>query len=326
MDMTRFSIVGFAEIVLRYFFFRRLFRKIVAWIENHKPRVVCFVDYPGLNMRIAAALFEKKLSARAGGSIRLFYYVSPQVWAWREGRKFKLEKYVDSLATIFAFEKDVYKDTGLDVKYVGHPLADVDISKCIGYEKNGPILLLPGSRESAVKKIFPEMLKCFSLFSRNEPGKMATVIYASDGILAIMRKILNKKYKSLVSKVSFVADGRQVEARAALMSSGTMSLKCCLAGIPGAILYRSNCLTFALAKRMIKVKYIGIANVLLNRCAWPEYIQHAIDPKVISRYLLSCSDDGKVLERCRSDTEELRALIRRNPDMSPEEWLCSALE
>jgi lipid-A-disaccharide synthase len=110
------------------------------------------------------------------------------------------------------------------------------------------------------------------------------------------------------------------------MSSGTMSLKCCFAGIPGAILYRSNCLTFAIAKRLVKVRHRGIANVLLNRCAWPEYIQRAIDPKAISRYLLDCSSGGKIFERCRGDAEELKALIGRESEVSPEEWLCGALD
>ncbi|MDR2721142.1 MAG: lipid-A-disaccharide synthase, partial [Puniceicoccales bacterium] len=95
LDITKFAVVGFAEVVLRCIFFKKLLKKIVAWIEKHKPLVICLVDYPGLNLRIARMLFEKQLSAKAGGTIKLFYYISPQVWAWKRERRFELEKYVD---------------------------------------------------------------------------------------------------------------------------------------------------------------------------------------------------------------------------------------
>ncbi|MDR3274313.1 MAG: lipid-A-disaccharide synthase [Puniceicoccales bacterium] len=326
LDMTKFSVVGFMEVVFKCLFFRKLLKKIVAWIEKHKPLVICLVDCPGLNFRIARALFEKKLSAKAGGSIKLYYYISPQIWAWKGKRRFKLEKYVDSLGTIFEFEKKAYSDTTLDVKYVGHPFADIDISQVVSYEKDGPVLLLPGSREAAIGKIFPKMLESFSHFSKQEPAKMATVLYASDKTLAIMRKILNKKFQHLAQKVSFIPDGRRVETCAALMSSGTMSLKCCLAGIPGAILYGTSYLTFAIAKRLIKLKYIGIANILLNREAWPEFIQHAINSKVVAKYLLDCVSVPDILNRHENDANELKSTIGAKPEIPPEEWLCAALD
>ncbi|MDR0595431.1 MAG: lipid-A-disaccharide synthase [Puniceicoccales bacterium] len=325
INMTKFSVIGFAEVMVNYLFFRKLIKRIIEWIEKHRPLAICLVDYPGLNIRIARLLYEKKLSTKAGGPIKVYYYISPQVWAWKEKRKFALEKYADSLGVIFEFEKEVYRSTNLEVKYVGHPFADLDMSQIVSYEKDGPILLLPGSRESAIKKIFPKMLAVFSIFSKREPAKMATVLYASDKTLSTMRRILNKKFQHLVSKVSFIADGKHVEACAALMSSGTMSLKCCLTGMPGAILYRSSCLTFAIAKRLVKLKHIGIANILLNRSAWPEFIQRAIKPKVIAKYLFECIGDGNIAEQHKRDAAELKATIRGTPDILPEEWLYGAI-
>jgi len=155
---------------------------------------------------------------------------------------------------------------------------------------------------------------------------MATVLYASDKTLATMRKILNKKFQHLVQKVSFIADGKHVETCAALMSSGTMSLKCCLAGIPGAILYRTSYLTFTIASRLIKLKYIGIANILMNRGAWPEFIQHAINSKVVAKYLLDCVNDPDILNRHKTDAKELKSIIGAKPKISPEEWLYAALD
>ncbi|MDR1255856.1 MAG: lipid-A-disaccharide synthase [Puniceicoccales bacterium] len=325
LDMTRFSVVGFVEVLAKYFFFRKLLKKIVGWIKKHRPAAVCLVDCPGLNLRIARALFEKKLSTKAGGNINLYYYISPQVWAWRGRRRFKLEKYVDSLGTIFEFEKKVYGDTKLDVKYVGHPFVGISIAQIVSYKEDGPVLLLPGSRESAIKRIFPAMLACFHHFSLQEPARMATILYASDKTLAAMRKILNKKFQHLVNKVSFIADGKHVEASVALMSSGTMSLKCCLAAIPGAILYKANCLTFAIAKRLVKLKHIGIANILLERGAWPEFIQGAIKPKIVAKYLLECVGDGDIASQHKDDAEKLKAIINGKPEIAPEKWLYGAL-
>jgi lipid-A-disaccharide synthase len=322
LDMTKFAIVGFVEVIFRCMFFRKLLKKIVTWIEKYRPSVICLVDFPGLNLRIARMLFEKKLSAKAGGSIKLFYYISPQVWAWKSERRFELEKYVDSLGVIFEFEKSAYSDTGLEVKYVGHPLADPGATETVSYDKDGPVLLLPGSRVSAIRKIFPKMLACFTHFSKQIPEKMATVLYASDKTLSTMRKVLNKKFKHLTDRISFIPDGKHIEACAALMSSGTMSLKCCLAGIPGAVLYKSNCLTFLLAKRLVKLKHIGIANILLNRGAWPEFIQYAIKPKVVANYLVTSSNTRK---QRAIDAEDLKAIISTKPDVSSEEWLYGAI-
>jgi lipid-A-disaccharide synthase len=325
LDMTKFSIVGLMEVAFRYFFFRKLLGKVVAWIKKYEPRVVCLVDYPGFNIRIARTLFKRGLSVKSGGNIKLLYYISPQVWAWKGKRKFELERYVDGLATIFEFEKAIYSDTKLDVKYVGHPFARADIAKLVSYEERGPVLLLPGSRKFAVKRIFPKMLGCFSAFAKYEPTKMATIIYASDKMLSVMRRILNKKFKHLVNKVSFTPDGRNVDACAALMSSGTMSLRCCLAGLPGAILYKSNCITFILAKLFVRLKYMGMANILLKHLAWPEFIQYAIGEKVVSRYLLECVNNAEIREKCQRNAEELLSIISKKPDIAPDVWLYDAI-
>ncbi|MDE6432315.1 MAG: lipid-A-disaccharide synthase, partial [Opitutales bacterium] len=281
-DMTKFSVVGLSEVIAKYFFFKKLLNRILAWIKRNKPRTVCLVDYPGLNLRIAEALFRKKLSQKSGGSIRVVYYTSPQIWAWKKRRRFLLEKYVDSLGTIFEFEKGCYNDTSLDVEFVGHPFKREEIENYVAYSTTAPVLLLPGSRIPAIRKIFPAMLKCFREFSKSEQTKMATVMYASDQALHLMRRILNKRFSDLKGKVSFIPDSRKVEACATLMSSGTMSLKCCLAGIPGAILYKSASLTYLVGKYFLKIKRLGIANILLKKKAWPEFIQGDIRPKIIA--------------------------------------------
>lgn len=326
LDMTKFSVVGLTEVILKYFFFRRLLKRIIIWIKSNNPRVVCLVDYPGLNLRIARLLFKEGISNKSGGPVKVLYYISPQIWAWKSKRRFLLEKYVDSVGTIFEFEKECYRDTSLDVRFVGHPFDKDGTASYVSYSINTPILLLPGSRVSAVRKIFPEMLRCFREFSHLKNNKMATVMYADHRTLHLMRRILNKKFRDLKGKVSFIPNGKHVEACATIMSSGTMSLRCCLAGIPGVILYKSALLTFLVGKYVLKLKRLGIANILLGKNIWPEFIQNKIDPRVVAQYVSRCIDDPEIHRSAQACSVKLGEIVFKRPDLSPIDWVVDALE
>src|SRR5690606_27332285 len=116
-DLTQYSVVGFFEVLKHYKELKSLFDEILRWIREHRPKVVCFVDYPGMNLRIAKRLTLEGLSARSGGATRLLYYISPQVWAWKAKRKFQMGTMLDSLAVIFPFEVDVFTGTNLDTRF-----------------------------------------------------------------------------------------------------------------------------------------------------------------------------------------------------------------
>ena len=124
--MTAVSIVGFVEVAKHYGFFKGLFNRTLDWIEKYRPLHICFVDYPGFNLRLADQLARRGLSVKGGGSIGVSYYIGPQVWAWKAGRRFKMEKVLDRLGVIFPFEVDCFKDTQLPVEFVGHPFVDDD--------------------------------------------------------------------------------------------------------------------------------------------------------------------------------------------------------
>ncbi|MGB0745249.1 MAG: hypothetical protein ACPGSB_12055, partial [Opitutales bacterium] len=120
-DLTEVSIVGFVEVLKHYNFFKALFNRTLDWIELYTPKQICFVDYPGFNLRLADQLHRRGLSRKAGGSIELSYYIGPQIWAWKAKRRFKMAKLLDRLGVIFPFEVACYKDTELPVEFVGHP-------------------------------------------------------------------------------------------------------------------------------------------------------------------------------------------------------------
>jgi lipid-A-disaccharide synthase len=154
-DLTASSVVGFVEVVKHYGFFKALFAQTLRWIAEHRPRAICLVDYPGFNLRLAASLYANGLAAKAGGPVKLLYYISPQIWAWKAGRRFPMAKTLDALACIFPFEVECYADTQLPVDFVGHPFLAEDYVAPVRYEASAPLLLLPGSRKQAVQRIWP---------------------------------------------------------------------------------------------------------------------------------------------------------------------------
>jgi lipid-A-disaccharide synthase len=137
---------------------------------------------------------------------------------------------------------------------------------------------------------------------------------------------LNKRFPKLLSKITFLADGESIEASAAIMSSGTMSLKCCLGEIPGAIVYKTHPITYIIGKTLVKVKYLGIANVLLKRCVWREFIQSHLKPKSVAKYILQCLNNKEIQHSFKTVSTDLRDLLSADKDTSVAQWVVSAIE
>ena len=314
-DLTASSVVGLVEVLKNYSFFKALLADTVRWIEEHRPRVVCLVDYPGLNLRLAAVLRERGLSARGGGVIQVLYYISPQIWAWKAGRRFTMARDLDALAAIFPFEPQCYADTTLPVEFVGHPFVAADYLPPVRYDRSGPVLLLPGSRRQAVGRIFPVLLAGFRAYGRGE----AIVLYPSADILDVLRAAHPPPNVRLVSldggdPGALCPAGRAPAraphlASAVLTSSGTMSMHCALAGIPGAITYRANPLTYVLGRLLVKIDYLGIANLLLGEAMYPEYIQGAATAAALASELAAAVEDPGRRARTAAQATRLRELL-----------------
>lgn len=329
-DMTTFSAVGFVEVLSNFSFYSDLFKKILAWIRERRPRVVCFVDFPGMNLRLADAMKKEGISRKGGGDVAVLHYVSPQIWAWKAKRRFRMEKLIDSLGALFPFELKCYADTRLDVRFVGDPFAEPDYRLPVKYVADAPVLLLPGSRSKPVARIFPILLAAWGKFHAAHPDKRAVVLHPGEPVLSILRELRGKSdaARSIeLVPVDDVADAQQ-PASAVLMSSGTMSRTCSLAGIPGAILYKANPLTWAIGRALVgdKVKYLGMANILLDRVVYPEFLQGDATPDALAERLSACFDDPAVLARMRADCDELHALLRpRAGDLDAARWIAQFL-
>jgi len=316
-DMTAFSVVGLMEVLKNYSFFKKLSEAIVDWICLYRPRAVCFVDYPGLNLHIAQALKQRGISCMGGGNVRTLYYISPQIWAWKAKRRFKMAETLDSLAVIFPFETACYADTSLSVSFVGHPFLEDSYKPNVKLDEAGKILLLAGSRSIAVSRIFPVMLKALDML----PNQKAVAIYPTSEIKKILETCLKKNPK-IASRVQLIGNKHDVlGVKAVMMSSGTMSLACSLQGIPGAIVYKANPLTYAIGRSLVKIKYLSIANILLDSPAWPEFIQFEASAQKLAAYMQKCVSDSGERKKFVQYAAKLKGLLRAPQEMDAAGWL-----
>ncbi|MFP4069351.1 MAG: lipid-A-disaccharide synthase [Opitutales bacterium] len=320
-DLTAVSIVGFVEVVRHYGFFKSIFDRTLDWIECHRPRHICFVDYPGFNLRLAEQLRRRGLSRKGGGEIGLSYYIGPQIWAWKAKRRFKMAETLDRAGVIFPFEVECFADTTLPVEFVGHPFVREGRRLPFRHEADAPVCLLPGSRRAAVGRIFPVLLDGYRLALRAQPELTARVVYPSEGIREVLEGVL-QSYPELRKSVELVPNtGEPLSASAVLMSSGTMSLSVAMSGIPGAIAYRLNPLSYWMGRVIVKIDYIGISNLLLGRALHPEYIQGAATPRRLAKEIERATRDPRAAEEAAAGAAELRELLRPDSGASAAEWL-----
>lgn len=245
-------------------------------IQTYKPDVVVLIDYPGFNMRIAGWAHDR--------GYKVVYYISPQVWAWKESRVRAIRKSVDRMLVILPFEKAFYARWGYEVEYVGHPLIEV-VSQARMQGPGAPlapgkiIALLPGSRRQEVLEKLPVMLRMTAFF----PGYTFVLgrgPHLDDGMLTN----LLKDYPQVL-----VVEGQTYEllqqADAALVTSGTATLETALFRVPQVVCYIGSPISYQLAKRLIKVKYISLVNLIMDREVVKELIQHEMNPENLRREL-----------------------------------------
>jgi lipid-A-disaccharide synthase len=316
LDRTAVSVVGLAEVARNLSFFRALIEDTVRWVKQHRPRAVCFVDNSGVNLRIARQLRLRGISAKGGGRVRTLYYISPQIWASRAVRRFDMARNLDALAVIFPFEVACYADTSLPVAFVGHPFMASDYRAPVRLDPMGPVLLLPGSRPKAVGLILPALLGGYREFSRQHPSTPAVILYPSAAIRSQLEAA------SLPPGVSLKQAGAEpVGASAVLTSSGTMSMHCALAGIPGAITYRTDPLTYMVGKWLVRVPYLGIANILLGEAMYPEFIQATASAGALAAQLASCVGDPTRRAHTATQSAQLRSMLVNPAGATEADWL-----
>ncbi len=241
-------------------------------IKNHQPDVLILVDYPGFNLRIAK--FAKELG------IKVIYYISPQLWAWKEGRVEIIKKYVDEMMVILPFEEDFYKKHGVHSHFVGHPLLDaISTLQDISVEnfkaehqlnEKEIIALLPGSRAQEVEKMLEIMLSVRPYFKEYQ--------FVIAGAPSLPKEFYQKYVDDNVHFVSNKTYDLLRCSKAALVTSGTATLETALLNIPEVVCYRGSKISYAIAKRLVKnIKYISLVNLIMDREVVKELIQNDLN-------------------------------------------------
>jgi lipid-A-disaccharide synthase len=309
------AFMGFAEVLSNL---RTIFRNLKFCkrdILQFKPDVLILIDYPGFNLRIAKW-------AKSQG-LKMIYYISPQVWAWKENRVRAMKQCIDKMLVILPFEKDYYKNKwNWEVEYVGHPLVEVverfkaehsslavDRWPMAG-EKTGIVALLPGSRKQEITKKLPVMLEV----SRYFPNYQFIVAQAPS--------IENSFYEAFTSRfpnVSSVTNKTYqllLQAKAALVTSGTATLETALFGVPEAVCYKGSPVSYQIAKRVIKVKFISLVNLIMDRLVVKELIQDEMNPENLVKELNELLNNKERIATLQKDYGDLRNILHSKGDAS----------
>ena len=320
--LADYAVVGLIEVIKNYSFFRKIFDRAIAWIEQVRPRCVLLVDYPGFNLRLARALRDRGISKKGGGHTTVLQYISPQLWAWKPKRRFGMAETLDGLGVIFPFEKDCYSDVSLPVSFVGHPFAHPSYHPSVRYDESGGLLLLPGSRTQAVSRILPSFLDAFEILNTKKRSVNGLLPVSNDGIRTLVESMVQSR-KKIADKIKVVDRNSDLPACAALMSSGTMSLACAWAGIPGVIGYRAHPITYLLGKILVGVPYLGMANLLLpDDPPNPEFLQgQANGPKLAHEIGCLLDDPFSSGKKAKKSARSLHGLLAQSKEQGVAQWL-----
>lgn len=290
------AFMGFKEVIANLGTILKNIRFCKEDIAAYKPDVIIFVDYPGFNMRIAEW-------ARKQG-YRTVYYISPQVWAWKPKRALKLKRDIDRMIVILPFEEEFYQGYGYKVDYVGHPLLDVidTIKPSQAALADKPLVaLLPGSRKQEIKKVLPVMLEAARSFPdyrfivAGAPGQDESFYEPFlDAHGAGVGIVYNKTYDLL----------RQAEA--ALVTSGTATLETALFNVPEVVCYKGSKFSFWIGRQLVKVKYISLVNLIMDRPVVKELIQDDFTTETLESELRALLHDSHYRSRMQEDYKTLR--------------------
>jgi lipid-A-disaccharide synthase len=290
------AVVGLWEVIRRYPFFRKQFQATISEIEAVEPSAVVLIDYPGFNLRLAHALHAKF------PELTIIYYISPQVWAWNRRRVSQMARSIDLMLCIFPFEPELYKASGLRAIFVGHPMTSVIPSgNAVPPRDDKLVGLFPGSREREVKKIFPVMRQAALELSQQDHDLRFVVSAASEPLAELIRANLCKHATGKFSIVT--GDARAVMGRVnvGMVASGTATLEAALSELPFVLIYRVAWLTYLAARLVVKVKYLGMPNVLANHEIVPEFIQHKAQPRAIAAAMARLLTDKTERKRMLTD-------------------------
>ncbi|HOD18318.1 MAG TPA: lipid-A-disaccharide synthase [Candidatus Cloacimonadota bacterium] len=300
----RFAVMGFVEVAMHLSFFLKVEKTIKKLFKTQKPDLAILVDYPGMNLRIARMADDEKID--------VLYFIVPQFWAWQHKRVYQLRERTRQVACILPFEEELLKIHNINAAYVGHPIAEevsfeLDRNAFANFYGLDPakqwLGFFPGSRNNEVNKLLPIYLQTIS---RMDADRYQFLFSKS---LSVSHQL----YQNLIDRYAqirpFIIDGYNYEMMKycdfLVLKSGTSTLEAAFIGTPGAIVYVANRISYEIGKRYIKVKMIGLPNLILEKKVFPELIQDEVKPERLQQVIQTYLSDGKLYEETK---EELRRI------------------
>jgi len=289
------AVMGLWEVLKRYGWFKQRFDEMLAEVRALRPKLLVLIDYPGFNLRFAAAVRE------ALPETRILYYISPQVWAWNKGRLPKMARILDEMLCLFPFEQPIFEGAGLKTTFVGHPLVD-ELEAERGGAGRDPrlVALLPGSREREVARLFPTMLETARRLSHKHPDLSFEACGASAKLTDRMRAMVDAAH--LGERVQVRRGGaHDLMQRAAcgVVASGTATLEAAYFGLPYCLVYKVAWPTYLVARMVVTIEHIGLINILAGGRVVEEFIQADAEAPQIERALARFLDDDAHREETR---------------------------
>ncbi len=304
VHIRELSVMGFTAIVAKAPRLYKSLRKLRRLILRSRPDLVILIDFPDFNLHLAGIAKRN--------NIPVLYYISPQLWAWRSNRVHKIKKRVDHMAVILPFELPFYQKHGVPVTFVGHPLMDGALyhEACrppdFHLDQQPRVALLPGSRESEVSRLLPEMLEAATILTKTFPEIRVTISRAPtigkgliEGIAGRFRPIKYEVYGGPVYRLF-------QDSHLTIVTSGTASLEAAIFGIPAILVYAMSAFSYALGKRLVKVPHIGLANLIAQRRIIPELVQENAKAENIAALALELMRQPLVYEKMQTRLSEIR--------------------
>jgi len=284
LDLSAHAVLGLAEVLKQYFKFRKFRDQILDLAKRERPDAVVLIDCSGFNLRLAPSL------RRDLPGTRIVYYISPQVWASRAGRVKAMQRDIDLLLSILPFEKAWFARVApkFNVQWVGHPVLDRIRKVEVAQPNPNFVALLPGSRRTEVEKHLPELWNAALIMGRNRSDLKFILLSPNESIQKFSLQMLGKfpaPNFAFEYNVGY-AISHLSRCALAIVASGTASLECALVGIPQIVVYRVHPLTYAVGKRVVKVKYLSMVNVMANEAIVPEFIQENLEASAVAQEAL----------------------------------------
>ena len=298
---SEMAVMGAVEILPRLGFILKVRRGLKRSLKQSRPGLLILIDYPGFNLPLARFASEN--------GIKVFYYISPKVWAWRKKRIYALEKYVDRMALILPFEQEVYEGVDLDARFVGNPLLDTvkrtyargEALKKFGLQEGlTTVALMPGSRKGEVTRLLPAMLEMAAILKGRVP--------AIQFVLPLAETLPYDLVQGLVSRQGVdvritEGDGYDVVGLAdiAVVASGTATLETALLGVPMIIVYKVSPFSYLIGRMVVQVDHIGLVNLIAGRTVVPELIQWDATPERMAEEVYGLLASGSRMEEMKRD-------------------------